>query len=122
MNIAVLEDHPDIGEMLQHGLGLAGHSVVVYERSAPFFAALLAPAPTPFDCLIVDLPLMEGIPASELIQRVRKTLPALPVILIVEGSSWEIEAARRVLPGIELLQKPFKLTTLLSLLGKLATH
>jgi len=44
MNIAVLEDHPDIAEMLQHGLQLAGYSVVVYSCPAPFFAALLAPA------------------------------------------------------------------------------
>jgi DNA-binding response OmpR family regulator len=121
MNIAVLEDHPDIGEMLQHGLELAGHSVVVYSRPALFFAALLAPASAPFDCMIVDLPLAEGISGGEVIQRVRKTFPALPAILIVEGSSWEIEAARRDLPGIEVLRKPFKPTKLLSLLKQLAS-
>jgi len=57
---------------------------------------------------------------GEVVQRVRKTFPALPAVLIVEGSSWEIDAARRDLPGIEVIRKPFKLTMLLSLLKKLA--
>jgi DNA-binding response OmpR family regulator len=121
MNIAVLEEHPDIGDMLQHCLELAGYSVVVYSSPAPFFAALLAPASAPVDCLIVDLPLAEGMSGGEVVQRVRKTFPALKAILIAESSSWEIEAARRDLPGIEVLRKPFKLTTLLSLLKQLAS-
>jgi DNA-binding response OmpR family regulator len=120
MNIAVLEDHPDIAEMLQHGLGLAGYSVVVNSRPAPFFAALLAPASAPVDCLIVNLQFSEGISGGEVIEHVRKTFPALPVILIFESSSWEIDAARRDLPGIEVLRKPFKLATLLSMVKKLA--
>ena len=121
MNIAVLEDHPDIAEMLQHGLELAGYSVVAYSSPAAFFTALLAPASAPVDCLIVDLPLIEGLSGGEVVQRVRKTFPALPTILIVEGSSWGIEAVRRDLPDIEVLRKPFKLTTLLSLLKRLAS-
>ena len=119
MNIAVLEEHSNIGEMLQHGLELAGYSVVVYSRPALFFAALLDPAPVHFDCMIVDLPLSEGMSGEEVVQRARKTFPALRAILIVEGSSWEIEAARRNLLGAEVLRKSFKLTTLLSLLKKL---
>jgi hypothetical protein len=55
-------------------------------------------------------------PASE------EDLPDLPAVLIVEGSSWEIEAAGRVLPGIEVLRKPFKLAKLLSLLRQLETR
>ena len=121
MNIVVLEEHPDISEMLQHGLEQAGYSVVVYSHLAPFFAALLAPASAPFDCLIVELPLAEGMSGGEVVRRVRKTFPALPAILIAEGKSWEIETARRDLPGIEVLRKPFKLTTLLSLLKQLAS-
>ena len=121
MNIAVLEENPDIGEMLQHGLELAGNSVVVYSRPALFFAALLAPPSAPFDCLIVDLPLTEGMTGVEVIQRVRKSFPALPVILIVGGSTREIEVARRGLSGIEVLKTPLKLSTLLALLKKLAS-
>jgi DNA-binding response OmpR family regulator len=68
MNIAVLEENPDIGDMLQHGLELAGYSVVVYSRTAPFFAALLAPPSAPLDCLIVDLPLSEGMSGGEIVQ------------------------------------------------------
>jgi DNA-binding response OmpR family regulator len=121
MNIVVLEEQSDVGEMLRHGLELAGHSVVVYSSPAPLLAALSAPAPVPVDCLIVALPLTEGISGEECVQRLRKTFPALPVILIMDGSSWEVESARRISPGIEVLRKPFKLATLLSLLKKLSS-
>ena len=120
MNIAVLEEHPVVADMLQHGLELAGHSVAIYSHPAPFFASLLAPVSAPVDCIIVDLPLTDGMSGGECAQRVRKIFPALPAILIVDGSSWEVEGARRALPGIEVLRKPFKLTTLLSLLKQLA--
>ena len=119
MNIAVLEEHPTVGEMLQHSLELAGYSVVLCSHPAQFFSALLAPASVPFDCIIIDLPLTEEISAGEVLQRARKTFPVLPAILIAEGSSWEIEAARRSSPGVEVLRKPFKLSKLLSLLNQL---
>jgi|SRR5579884_3137258 len=121
MKIAVLEEHPGIGDMLQHGLELARYNVVVYSRLSSFFAALLLPVSAPFDCVIVDLPLTKGMSGGEVVERVRKTFPFLPVILIAEDSSWEIEAARRDLHGIEVLRKPFKLATLLSLLKQLAS-
>jgi DNA-binding response OmpR family regulator len=120
MNIAVLEEHTDIGEMLQHGLQLAGYSVMVYSHPAAFLAALFAPVSVPFDCIIVDLPLAAGMSGREVVQQVKKTFPALPIILIVDGTSWEVEAARRDLPGIGVLRKPFKLTTLLSMVKQLA--
>lgn len=33
MRLAVIDDNPDIGEMLQKYLELAGHTVVVYSRA-----------------------------------------------------------------------------------------
>lgn len=120
MKIGVLDDNVAVGEMLQAGLQLAGHTVSVYFSPAKFLADICAPTTTlpPFDLIIVDLLLAEEISGIEVINQVRKTFPDLPVILISAGSSWEIEAARRALPGIGVLRKPFRLTTLLSMVKK----
>lgn len=121
MRIAVLDDDLTIGEMLQQGLKLAGHTVVVYFSASKFLANIIAPttASTPFDVIIVDLFLSEGISGVEVIHQVRKTLPDLPVILISAGSSLEIEAARRGLPPVRVLRNPFSIATLLAMIQEL---
>jgi DNA-binding response OmpR family regulator len=125
VKIAVLDDNLIIGEMLQQGLELVGHTVVVYSSPSKFFTdihAEEAKAPlAPFDSIIVDLLLPEEISGAEVIHQVRTIFPALPAILISAGSSWEIEAARRALPTVRVLRKPFKITTLLAMIKELST-
>ncbi len=118
MRIVVLDDNPTIGEMLQQGLGLAGHTVVVYFSPSKFLADIIGPTPasTPFDLIIVDLFLPEGISGVEVIQQVSNTLPDLPVILISAGGSSDIEAATRALPEVRMLRNPFKIATLLKII------
>ena len=121
MRIAVLEDNITIGEMLQQGLKLEGHTVVVYYSPTEFLAKVIEPttASTSFDLVIVDLFFSEGISGGEVIHQVRQTFPDLPVIFIAAGSSWQIEAARRAVPGVRVLRKPFSLTTLLAMIREL---
>ena len=125
MKIAVLDDNLIIGEMLQQGLELVGHTVVVYSSPSKFFTdihAEEAKAPlAPFDSIIVDLLLPEEISGAEVIDQMRNIFPALPAILISAGSSWEIEAARRALPTVRVLRKPFKITILLAMIKELST-
>lgn len=123
MRIAVLDDNLDIGEMLQHALTRNGHTVDIYSSPSNFLATLVGPttASTPFDLLIVDLFLSEGVSGAEVIQQVWKDFPVLPVILISAGSSWQIEPAGRELPGVRVLRKPFSLATLLSMVKELST-
>jgi DNA-binding response OmpR family regulator len=120
MQIAVLDDSVDVGEMMKEGLELAGHTVSLYFSPSKFLATIrdATTGLTSLDLLIVDLDLAEGISGVEVIIQVRTNYPHLPVIFISAGSSWEIEAVSRVVPGIEVLRKPFKLSTLLTLVKK----
>src|ERR1700692_4620434 len=114
MRIGILEDNIFIGEMLQQGLKLEGHPVVVYYSPTEFLAHISEPtiASTSFDLVIIDLFFSEGISGVEVIHHVRRILPDLPVIFIPVGSSWQIEAARRALPTVRVLRKPFSMTIL----------
>ena len=124
MKIVVLDDNLAIGEMLQQGLELAGHSVVVYCSPSTFFADIKVAEPktalAPFDLILVDLLLSEGTSGVEVIHRVSNIFPDLPVILISAASSWAIAGARRALPTVRVLQKPFRIATLLAMLKELS--
>ncbi len=124
VKIAVLDDNPGIGEMLRHGLELVGHTVVVYTSPSKFFTDIKAVEPktvsVPFDLIIVDLRLSERTSGIEVIHQVRKSFPDIFVILISAAASWEIEAARTALPTVTVLQKPFKLATLLAIIKELS--
>lgn len=122
MRIAVLDDNSSIGEMLQHALKLNGHTVDIFCSPSKFLATLIGPtgASTPFDLLIVDFFLPEGISGAEVIHQVWKDFPDLPVILISAGASWQIEPASRTLSGVRVLRKPFSLATLLSMVKELS--
>ena len=121
MRIGILEDNIFIGEMLQQGLQLEGHTVVVYYCPTEFLAHMSEPtiASTSFDLIIVDLFFSEGISGGEVIHQVRKIFPDLPVILISAESAWEIEAAKRALPTVRVLRKPFSMASLLALIQEL---
>jgi DNA-binding response OmpR family regulator len=121
LKIAVLEDDITIGEMLQDGLKLEGHTVVVYYSPIEFLAKVIEPATASasFDLIIVDLFISEGISGSEIIHQVRHTFPDLPVIFIAAGSSLQIDAARRAVPTVRILRKPFSMTALMAMIREL---
>ena len=125
MKIAVLDDNLIIGEMLQQGLELAGHTIVVYSSPSKFLTDINAKeakmAALPFDLIIVDLLLSERTSGVEVIHQARNILPDLPAILISAGSSLEVEAARRALPGVRVLRKPFRIAALLTMMRELTT-
>jgi len=121
MRIAVLDDSQNIGEMLQQYLELEGHTVVVYYSPSKFLVNIIEPTTvsTPFDLMIVDLFLSEGMSGGAVIQQVRNIFPDLPAILISADSTWEIEAARRGSPPVRVLRKPFSMATLLAMIREL---
>ena len=125
MKIAVLDDNLTIGEMLKQGLEIAGHMVVVYSSPSKFLTDINAKeakmAAAPFDLIIVDLLLPERTSGVEVLHQVRNIFPDLPAILISAGSSLEIEAARRALPEVRVLRKPFRIAALLTMMKELTT-
>jgi DNA-binding response OmpR family regulator len=122
LRIAVLDDNFVIGEMLQTGLELKGYTVVAYDKPSKLLATFMGPltVSTSFDLLIVDLFLGEGLSGVEVIHQVWKAFPDLPVILISAGAFWQIEPARRALPGVRVLHKPFSLATLLAMIQEVS--
>ncbi len=76
MKIAVLDDNLTDGEMLQQGLELAGHTVVVYASPSTFFVDIKVVDPktalTPFDLILVDPHPSEGISGGEVIPKILK--------------------------------------------------
>lgn len=122
MKIAVLDDNAAVGQMLQDALHLVRHTVSVFLSPSQFLAVLNRPhtAQPPFDLIIVDLLLSEGMSGLDVITRVRKTFPDLPAILITAGTSWDVEAARRSMPDIKILRKPFSLAALLNIVKELS--
>lgn len=134
MKIAVLDDNSDMGEMLKQGLELAGHTVVVYASPAEFLTDIntmpyqssrndarqegVKSSPDqiwsgpPFDLIMVDLFLSEGFSGVQVIQQVWNTFPNLPAILISAATSWDIEAARKIVPTVKILRKPFTMAAL----------
>ncbi len=126
MKIAVLDDNLIIGEMLRQALELARYCVVSYSSPSAFFTATSAekakPTSTPLDLMIIDLVLLEGSSGVEVIQQVRNIYSNLPIILISEESSWEIEATMKTLPSVKILRKPFKVATLLSMVKELTPN
>ena len=121
MRIAVLEDNKTIGEMLQQGLHLEGHTVFIYSSLTEFLANIIDPttASTSFNLIIVDLFISAGISEAEIIHQVRHTVPNLPVIFIVAEISPQIEATRRAVPTMRVLRKPFSMTALLAMIREL---
>ncbi|GAC1347799.1 MAG: hypothetical protein NVSMB27_14020 [Ktedonobacteraceae bacterium] len=107
---------------MQQGLELDGHTVVVHFSPSKFLANIIESktASTPFDLIIVDLFLSEGISGVEVIHQVWNTFPNLPVILISAGSSWDIEATRRALPTVRVLRIPFSMAGLLKMIQELS--
>jgi CheY-like chemotaxis protein len=141
MKIAVLDDNPDMGEMLKQGLELAGHTAVVYSSPSEFLTDIsvmsyqslgnddqqegVKASPDrirtgpPFDLILVDLLLSEGFSGVQVIQQVWNIFPNLPAILISASASWDIEGASKALPNVEILRKPFTLAALWAITKKL---
>jgi len=115
MQILIVEDDIPVATLLAESVRLQGHEAIV-ARSGPEALALLDHRRP--DAIFLDLvmPEMTGI---EVLRRIRKTQPALPVIVITgEASLEQIEEARRL--GVtDIMEKPFGLKYLGEALRKL---
>ena len=80
MKIAILEDQPDILELLTTGLELAGHRAYPYCTGTSLVETLFTSqskhAPLPYDLLIIDLYLPGMSSDLEVINAIRNPRPA----------------------------------------------
>lgn len=128
--VGLLEDNPVLAKLAATMLNLTGHDVTIYEHPRQFLHALsLASLPhnvpaeqtcgeesaLPLELLILDLHLPEigGFQVLELLQKNQQTR-LLPLIFLTAATSREIDYAMHLAPQAYLIEKPFKMETLLS--------
>ncbi len=129
--VGLLEDNARIAKLCTTLLHYAGHQVVVYEDSLSCLHALLPdlrthdsvnPAPEsifsfrlPVEVLILDLALpdINGIEVLRCLKAHPHT-QSLPLILCTAATTAEVAKALSVAPHANIVEKPFKLQTLVS--------
>ena len=130
--VGLLEDNPRIAKLCATLLHYAGHEVTVYETSKMCLHALLLDTKSlegfssvaqslanthslPVEVLILDLSLpdMNGIDVLKHLTSHPYT-QTLPLILCTAAANAELVKARHVAPHAGIVEKPFRLQTLIS--------
>jgi DNA-binding response OmpR family regulator len=110
-SILLVDDTPELRKTIERLLTGAGHAVTSAENGA---AALRELDRATFDVIVTDIvmPDMEGL---ELIRKVRKTQPSLPIIAMSgggRGSTEDYLALAANFGAAKTLEKPFALEAL----------
>ena len=125
MNIGLLENWPETQEWMAVALELLGHKVSVHTTGASLLEALFPVSETmapPYDLVIVDLNLPEGISGQEVVMRIRSNASTerLPILIIADTGEYEIAHIKARFPSIPILRKPFRLQTLIQSIDRYA--
>ncbi|MFN8532320.1 MAG: ATP-binding protein [Dehalococcoidia bacterium] len=113
--VLVIDDEPEIAEMIERMLALDDHRVAAFAGSQPALAAL---AEGGFDLVITDLG-MPGVSGWAVAEAVKRIYPKLPVI-VMSGWGADIEREAPTRPAVDaILPKPFKLQQLRDLVARL---
>jgi CheY-like chemotaxis protein len=117
MYISVVEDNPAVLAMIETALSLYGHIVETYSTSISFLSALQRAERSPaYDLVIVDLFLGRQL-GTHIIEALWDTQSrVIPAILISAAEESAFEPIRKRYPDVPILQKPFKIQTLVSLI------
>jgi len=119
MYISVVEDNSEVLAMVKTALTLRGHIVETYSDSPSFLSTLQKAERTPpYDLVIVDLFLgrQSGIDVVEALRVVQPQ--TIPAILISAAEESTLTPIRKRYPNLPILQKPFKIHTLASLIDE----
>jgi len=133
--VGLLEDNPVLARLAATMLNLTGHHVTIYEHPRDFIHALslvnlphhLPPGKAhgeetmlPVELLILDLHLPDigGFQILELLQNNQHTR-LLPLIFLTAATAREIDYALHLAPQAYLIEKPFKMETLLSAVSRI---
>ena len=133
--VGLLEDNPIIAKLAATMLNYTGHQVTIYEHPRDCLNALSLTnrrndLPTtrvhgeeimlPVELLILDLHLPDigGFQILELLQNHHHTR-SLPLIFCTAATAREIDYALRLAPQAYLIEKPFKMETLLNAVSRI---
>ncbi len=122
MHISVIEDNPEVLAMVETALALHGHIVETYSNPPSFLSALQQAERTPpYDLVIVDL-FLERQSGTAVVEALRVARPqVIPAILFSAAEESILAPIRRRYPNLPILQKPFKMQALVSLINKVTS-
>lgn len=116
MRIMIVDDEIIVAKMLAECVSRQGHQAIAAASGSEALSVLRQNA---LDAVFLDIvmPRMNGI---EVLRRIRKTHPALPVVIVTgNASAEEIKEVRRM--GVtDIVEKPFGLRNLTEALAGLA--
>ena len=118
LEIWVVDDDESIRWVMQKSLMRAGMKVQTFEGAAELFDALVEDTP---DVLITDIR-MPGVTGLELMERVRRDRPGLPVIVMTAHSDLEAAVASYKGGAFEYLPKPFDVNAVTELVRRAASR
>ena len=122
MHISVVEDNPAVLAMVETALVLQGYMVETYSNSPSFLSALQKAERTPpYDVVIVDL-FLERQSGTDIVEALRVAQPrVIPAILISAAAESTLAPIRKRYPNVPILQKPFKIQALVSLINEVTS-
>lgn len=106
MDIMIVDDEPQVAEVLAKSLMRQGHRTTVVHSGEDALQALATSSP---DAMFLDVS-MPGMNGLDVMAEVRRRRPSLAVVVITgHATAEEIEDVKR-LGAVEVIQKPSALT------------
>ena len=125
MHVGILEDNAVILDMLTHAMEIYGHTVSSYMTASSLFNALFDDAgnavrPAPFDILLADYLLPEGMTGEDVVERIRKhySPQQLPIVVISGTIQRHLVELNRRYPDVIVIPKPVSLEFLFRMMKK----
>ena len=106
MNIMIVDDEPQVAEVLAKSLGRQGHKTTVVHSGEDALRIINIATP---DALFLDIS-MPGLNGLEVLAEVRRTRPQLDVVVITGNATPdEVEQVKK-LGAVDVIPKPAALT------------
>lgn len=106
--VLVVDDEPEVREVLQEFLLSRGYDVVVAASGAEALAAFDVPAPDRPDLVLLDVA-MPGMDGVETLHRMAKVDPLVPVIMVSANTDIDVTSKLLSLGAVDYIPKPFDL-------------
>ncbi len=122
MRIGVLDDVPMMADLLQAILELGSYPVCIYHSAFPFLDMLCrahASGDMPYDLLLLGSHPSTQFCWKQLLQHIRMTCAALPVVLLSTEASYEIHLHPDLYPHVTGVKEPFSVQELYDLITTL---
>jgi CheY-like chemotaxis protein len=115
--ILVVDDEPSITSVVLLMLEMEGYDALAISDSPqvlPFLQRLQAEGPQPLPALILLDLMMPELSGYELAAQLRQHPTYAQIPIIIMTADWRVQSARDVPGAVDLLSKPFQISTLLN--------